>query len=77
MYVLDGLALFFKRFFLLAAVLVLIMSVEFADRIEAGISEFYALVLFALCRHDVRRLGQMISHCSLSRWNSSRSRSTS
>ncbi len=48
MYALDGLALFFKRFFLLAAIIVLIMSVEFADRIEAGIAEFYALILFAL-----------------------------
>jgi NADH-quinone oxidoreductase subunit N len=48
MYVLDGLALFFKRFFLLAAMVVLVMSVEFADRIETGISEFYALILFAL-----------------------------
>src|SRR2546423_3319308 len=48
MYVLDGLALFFKRFFLLAALIVLVMSVEFSDRIEAGMSEFYSLVLFAL-----------------------------
>jgi len=48
MYALDGLALFFKRFFLLAAVIVLLMSVEFADRIKAGIGEFYALTLFAL-----------------------------
>jgi NADH-quinone oxidoreductase subunit N len=48
MYVLDGLALFFKRFFLLSAIVVLVMSVEFADRIETGISEFYALTLFAL-----------------------------
>ena len=48
MYVLDGLALFFKRFFLLAALIVLVMSVEFSDRIEAGVSEFYSLVLFAL-----------------------------
>jgi NADH-quinone oxidoreductase subunit N len=48
MYVLDGLALFFKRFFLLAAIIVLVMSADFADRIEAGISEFYALILFAL-----------------------------
>src|SRR2546427_723348 len=47
-YALDGLALFFKRFFLLAALIVLLMSVEFADRIEAGITEFYALILFAL-----------------------------
>lgn len=48
MYALDDLALFFKRFFLLAAIIVLVMSVEFADRIEAGISEYYALILFAL-----------------------------
>jgi NADH-quinone oxidoreductase subunit N len=48
MYVLDGLALYFKRFFLLAAIVVLVMSVEFADRIETGVSEYYALMLFAL-----------------------------
>jgi NADH-quinone oxidoreductase subunit N len=48
MYALDGLALFFKRFFLLAALIVLLMSVEFADRIAGGITEFYALILFAL-----------------------------
>src|SRR5438876_5235934 len=48
MYVQDALALFFKRFFLVAAIIVLIMSVEFADRIPTGISEFYALILFAL-----------------------------
>ncbi len=48
MYALDNLALFFKRFFLLATVIVLLMSVEFADRIAMGIAEFYALTLFAL-----------------------------
>lgn len=48
MYALDSLALFFKRFFLLAAIIVLLVSVEFADRIVAGVAEFYALVLFAL-----------------------------
>src|SRR5947209_6239265 len=47
-YVLDPLALFFKRFFLLVAIFVLIMSVDFADRIPVGIAEFYALILFAL-----------------------------
>ena len=47
-YALDALALFFKRFFLLAALMVLVISVEFADRIEAGVAEFYALILFAL-----------------------------
>ncbi len=48
MYALDGLALFFKRIFLIAALLVVLMSVEFADRIQSGITEYYALILFAL-----------------------------
>jgi NADH-quinone oxidoreductase subunit N len=48
MYLLDGFALFFKRFFLLSALIVLLISVEFADCIETGIAEFYALILFAL-----------------------------
>jgi len=47
MYVLDGMALFFKRFFLVATILVLLMAVEFSDRIQAGISEYYSLILFA------------------------------
>lgn len=47
-YVRDSLAMFFKRFFIVAAIIVLIMSVEFADRIRSGISEFYAIILFAL-----------------------------
>ncbi len=48
MYVLDGLALFFKRFFVLATLIVLLMAIEFAEFIEAGIAEYYALMLFAL-----------------------------
>src|SRR5471032_2717361 len=44
----DALALFFKRFFLVAAILVLFMSAEFSDRIAAGISEYYSLIVFAL-----------------------------
>src|SRR3954465_4900603 len=48
MYVLDGFSLFFKRFFLLAATLVLIIAVEFSDRIRSGISEYYSLVIIAL-----------------------------
>jgi NADH-quinone oxidoreductase subunit N len=48
-YVRDALAMFFKRFFLLTAIVVLIMSVEFADRIQTGITEFYVILLFALC----------------------------
>jgi len=43
----DPLALFFKRFFLVSAILVLFLSAEFSDRL-AGISEYYSLVLFAL-----------------------------
>jgi NADH-quinone oxidoreductase subunit N len=48
MFVQDSLAVFFKRFFLLAAVLVLVLAVEFSDRIAAGISEYYSLIIFAL-----------------------------
>jgi NADH-quinone oxidoreductase subunit N len=48
-FVRDSIAMFFKRFFLVTAIIVLIMSVEFADRIATGITEFYALTLFALC----------------------------
>jgi NADH-quinone oxidoreductase subunit N len=48
MFVQDALSIFFKRFFLLAAVLVLLMIAEFSDQIPAGISEYYSLVLFAL-----------------------------
>ena len=47
-YVLDGLALFFKRFFLLAAIIVLMIAVEFSDRIAGGISEYYSLMVLAL-----------------------------
>jgi NADH-quinone oxidoreductase subunit N len=47
-YVLDSLALYFKRFFLLAAIIVLVMAVEFAERLPGGISEFYGLIVFAL-----------------------------
>jgi NADH-quinone oxidoreductase subunit N len=47
-YVLDELAMFFKRIFLAAAAIVLLMSAEFAERIEAGLSEFHSLILFAL-----------------------------
>jgi NADH-quinone oxidoreductase subunit N len=48
MYVLDDFALFFKRFFLLAGAIVLVMSVEYAERFETGVAEYYALILFAL-----------------------------
>ncbi len=48
MYVQDALALYFKRFFLVATILVLVISVDFAERITTGISEYYSLILFAL-----------------------------
>jgi NADH-quinone oxidoreductase subunit N len=48
MYVQDALSIFFKRFFLLAAIIVLLMIAEFSDQIAAGISEYYSLVLFSL-----------------------------
>jgi NADH-quinone oxidoreductase subunit N len=44
----DALAVYFKRFFLVAAILVLFMSGEFSDRIAGGISEYYSLIIFAL-----------------------------
>ncbi len=44
----DALAVFFKRFFLLAAILVLFIAAEFSSRMSAAISEFYSLILFAL-----------------------------
>ncbi len=47
-YVLDGLALFFKRFFLVAAALVLVMATQFTVCIRTGITEYYSLTLFAL-----------------------------
>jgi NADH-quinone oxidoreductase subunit N len=48
MFVEDALAVFFKRFFIVAAILVLFMAVEFSDRIAGGISEYYSLIVFAL-----------------------------
>src|SRR5207253_780278 len=48
MFVQDSLSIFFDRFFLLAAILVLLMIAEFSDRIAAGIAEYYSIVLFAL-----------------------------
>jgi NADH-quinone oxidoreductase subunit N len=43
----DGLSIFFKRLFLAAAILVLFIAAEFADRIAAA-AEYYSLILFAL-----------------------------
>ena len=46
MYRFDAFALFFKRLFLAALAIVLVMSAEFSDRIETGVAEFYALLMF-------------------------------
>ena len=47
-YVIDGLALFFKRFFFVAAILVLTMAVGFSEKLGTGLAEYCALTLFAL-----------------------------
>lgn len=44
----DGLALFFKRFFLLAAILVLFVAAEFSDKVVESVAEYYSLIIFAL-----------------------------
>ncbi len=48
MFVQDSLSIFFKRFFICAAILILLLAVEYSDRITSGISEYYSLTLFAL-----------------------------
>ena len=48
LFVQDGLAVFFKRFFIVAAIFAILMGIEFADRIKMGIVEFYAIILLAL-----------------------------
>ncbi|HEU5397059.1 MAG TPA: NADH-quinone oxidoreductase subunit N [Verrucomicrobiae bacterium] len=47
-YVEDALALFFKRFFLIATILVLFLTAEFSDQFGGGVSEYYSLIIFAL-----------------------------
>ena len=44
----DGLGLYFKRFFIGAAILVVLVGIEYSDRLPVGIAEFHALVLLAL-----------------------------
>jgi NADH-quinone oxidoreductase subunit N len=46
MYRFDAFALYFKRLFLLALAFVLVMAAEFSPRIESGMAEFYALLMF-------------------------------
>ncbi len=45
----DALSLFFKQFFLIGAILVLFIAVEFCDPLaEGSICEYYSLIVFAL-----------------------------
>jgi NADH-quinone oxidoreductase subunit N len=45
----DGLSLFFKRLFIVAAILVLFIAAEFSDRFAPGsVAEYYSLIVFAL-----------------------------
>src|SRR6266446_3513694 len=46
MFRLDPFALYFKRLFLLALTMVLVMAAEFSPRVESGVAEFYALLMF-------------------------------
>ncbi len=48
MFVLDGVASFFKAIFLLSGVVVLLLAADSSPRLGGGITEYYALVLFAL-----------------------------
>jgi NADH-quinone oxidoreductase subunit N len=49
MFINDALSLFFKRFFLVAAILVLFLTAEFSDSVaEGSIAEYYSLIVFAL-----------------------------
>jgi NADH-quinone oxidoreductase subunit N len=48
MFVLDEFALFFKRFFLVAALMVLVLSMNSTRHLTGGTGEYYAFILFAL-----------------------------
>jgi NADH-quinone oxidoreductase subunit N len=49
MFINDGLSLFFKQLFMVAAILVLFMAAEFSDKLaEGSVAEYYSLILFAL-----------------------------
>ena len=47
-YKVDGLALFFKRFFLIAGILVLVFAVDFSERLRSGMAVYYSFIVFAL-----------------------------
>ncbi|HBU60734.1 MAG TPA: proton-translocating NADH-quinone oxidoreductase subunit N, partial [Verrucomicrobiales bacterium] len=44
----DGLAVYFQGFFVMAAILVILLTISYAPRVKSGISELYALICFAL-----------------------------
>lgn len=48
MFVLDSLALFFKRFFILATLFVVIIGTQFAEKFQSTISEYYSIILLSL-----------------------------
>jgi NADH-quinone oxidoreductase subunit N len=48
MFIQDGLALFFKRIFLAVGIFVVLMAVEFHERLPMGIGEFFTITLIAL-----------------------------
>lgn len=48
MFVLDGLAIFFKAIFLCAGIFVLLLAADLGDRLGAGVTEYFVLILFAL-----------------------------
>ncbi|MDA7915657.1 NADH-quinone oxidoreductase subunit N [Verrucomicrobia bacterium] len=48
LYVMDGMAWFFKRFFLLAGLLVVLLSLDTTKEFKTGVGEYYALICFAL-----------------------------
>ena len=47
-YTKDSLTVFFQGFFIMAGILVTLLTISYADRIRSGISEMYALTCFAL-----------------------------
>lgn len=47
-YVVDVISLYFKQLFLIAAVLVIAMSLRYVDKLQDNKSEFFALLVFAL-----------------------------
>lgn len=48
LYVIDALSIFFKQLFLIAAILVVAMSIDYSDKLQENKGEFFALMVFAL-----------------------------